>query len=86
MDEGALLAELQTGRIYAFVDVTDPEPPAADHPFRFLPNVVLTPHIAGHASNGMKRQGRSTVDQILEFAAGKKMSGEVTEAMFRVMA
>lgn len=86
VDEAALLAEVQTGRIYAFIDVTDPEPPAADHPFRTLPNVVLTPHIAGHASNGMKRQGRSTVDQLLEFADGKKMSGEVTEAMFRVMA
>jgi phosphoglycerate dehydrogenase-like enzyme len=86
VDEAALLAELQTGRIYAFIDVTDPEPPAVNHPFRFLPNVVLTPHIAGHASNGTRRQGRSTVDQLLEFAAGKPMSGEVTEAMFRVMA
>lgn len=86
VEEAALLAEVQTGRIYAFIDVTDPEPPAADHPFRTLPNVVLTPHIAGHASNGTKRQGRSTVDQLLEFADGKAMSGEVTEAMFRVMA
>jgi phosphoglycerate dehydrogenase-like enzyme len=86
VDEAALIAEVQTGRIYAFIDVTDPEPPAADHPFRTLPNVILTPHIAGHASNGMKRQGRSTVDQLLEFAGGKAMSGEVTEAMFRVMA
>jgi phosphoglycerate dehydrogenase-like enzyme len=86
VDEKALTAELQTGRIYAFIDVTDPEPPAKDHPFRSLKNVVLTPHLAGHASNGQKRQGRSTVNQLLEYAAGEKMHGEVTEAMFRVMA
>lgn len=86
VDEAALTAELQTGRIYAFIDVTDPEPPAKDHPFRSLKNVVLTPHLAGHASNGQKRQGRSTVNQLLEYAAGEKMQGEVSEAMFRVMA
>lgn len=86
VDEVALITELQTGRFAAFIDVTDPEPPAADHPFRTLPNVVLTPHIAGHASNGARRQGRSAIHQLLEFANGKAMSGEISEAMFRLMA
>ncbi|MEO6908196.1 MAG: hydroxyacid dehydrogenase [Abditibacteriaceae bacterium] len=85
LDEAALVDELKTGRIFAFIDVTDPEPPAADHPFRSLPNVALTPHISGHLSNGVFRQGRSAVEQLLEYSAGKTMHGEVTEAMFNVM-
>ncbi|MBI4026372.1 MAG: hydroxyacid dehydrogenase [Verrucomicrobia bacterium] len=86
VDEAALIEELKTGRIFAFIDVTDPEPPAKDHPFRALPNVVLTPHIAGNASNGCFRQGRSAVDQVLEFAEGRRMHGEVTAEMCQVMA
>jgi phosphoglycerate dehydrogenase-like enzyme len=85
VDEAALVTELQTGRIFTFIDVTDPEPPALDHPFRLLPNVVLTPHLAGHRSNGTRRQGRSAVEQLLEFASGQTMHGEITEAMFARM-
>ncbi len=86
VDEAALMDELKTGRIFALIDVTDPEPPREDHPFRTLPNVVLTPHLAGHASNGRFRQGRSVVDQVLEFAAGKVMHGEITAEAFKRMA
>jgi phosphoglycerate dehydrogenase-like enzyme len=86
VDEEALVAELKTGRIFAFIDVTNPEPPAADHPFRSLPNCVLFPHVAGAISNGCFRQGRSVVDQLLEFASGQTMHGEVTEEQFRIMA
>jgi len=86
VDEEALTEELKTGRIFAFVDVTDPEPPPADHPFRSLPNCVLLPHIAGAISNGCQRMGRSIVDQIAEFTAGKTMHGEITEEHFAIMA
>lgn len=85
VDEAAMVEELKGGRIFAFLDVTDPEPPAKDSPLRSLPNVVLTPHLAGHASNGCFRQGRSAVDQVLEFASGKPMHGEVTLAMLATM-
>lgn len=86
VDEAALVAELKTGRISAFIDVTDPEPPSKDHPFRTLPNVVLTPHIAGATSNGCRRQGRSAVDQLLEVADGRPMHGEVAAEMAPTMA
>jgi len=85
VDEKAMVEELATQRIFAFIDVTDPEPPAKDNPLRTLPNVVLTPHLAGHATNGCFRQGRSAVDQVLEFTAGKPMHGEVTLAMLATM-
>ena len=86
VDEAALCDELRTGRIFAFIDVTDPEPPAVDHPFRSLPNVVLLPHIAGAVGNGCLRMGRSIVDQLLEFADGKTMHGEITREQWQRMA
>lgn len=86
VDEHALAEELKRGRIWAFLDVTDPEPPAADHPFRSLPNVVLTPHLAGAVGNGCLRLGRSVVDQILEFAAGNAMHGEFSAAEWTILA
>ena len=86
VDEKGMIEELKMGRIFAFLDVTDPEPPSMDNPLRTLPNVVLTPHLAGNASNGAFRQGRSAVDQVLEFAAGKPMHGEVTLSMLPTLA
>jgi phosphoglycerate dehydrogenase-like enzyme len=86
VDEAALVDELKTGRIFAFLDVTDPEPPRPNHPFRTLPNCVLTPHIAGAISNGVRRQGRSITDQIVEFTNGKVTHGEVTADRAPLMA
>jgi phosphoglycerate dehydrogenase-like enzyme len=42
-----LLAEVRTGRLHAALDVTDPEPLSAGHPLWSLPNVLITPHVAG---------------------------------------
>jgi phosphoglycerate dehydrogenase-like enzyme len=86
VEESSLIAELKTGRIFAFIDVTDPEPPADDHPFRKLSNCVLTPHIAGAVTNGCLRQGRSVIDQLQEFIRGQVMHGEVTAERFKIMA
>lgn len=86
VDENALAGELATGRIWALLDVTDPEPPAADHPFRRLPNVVLLPHIAGAVGSGCLRLGRSVVDQILEFAGDRPMHGEFSAQEWAILA
>ncbi len=77
IDQPALLEELRRGRITAFLDVTTPEPPAADDPLRSLPNVILTSHLSGAVTNGCLRQGRSTAAQLLEFLRGEPMSGEI---------
>lgn len=86
VDEEALAQELKSGRIFAFLDVTNPEPPAVDHPFRNLPNVVLTPHISGAMSNGCRRMGRCAVDQLLLFAQGLHIPGEVTAEQMAILA
>jgi phosphoglycerate dehydrogenase-like enzyme len=41
-----LVAELASGRLFAALDVTDPEPLPADHPLWHLPNALITPHAA----------------------------------------
>lgn len=77
IDEAALISELRRGRFRAFLDVTDPEPPVADHPFRWLPNVFLTPHIAGSVAEGRLRQGDLVTEEILRFLRGGRLRYEV---------
>jgi phosphoglycerate dehydrogenase-like enzyme len=86
IDESALYDELKSGRIYACLDVTDPEPPAEDNPLRTLSNVVLTPHIAGTTANNMARIGKYAVDELERFFQGKPMEYEVTKESLLTMA
>ncbi|MBN1347076.1 MAG: hydroxyacid dehydrogenase [Phycisphaerae bacterium] len=86
LDEAALAAELAKGRLFAMIDVTDPEPPPDDHPFFSLPNVIVTNHIAGHKNNGRFRQGQYAVDEILRFARGKPLANEITRWRLETMA
>ena len=78
VDEPALIAELREGRLLAFLDVTDPEPAAADSPLRTLPNVVLMSHIAGMAEH---RIGKQAVDDVEAFLNGRQPRSVVTEEM-----
>ncbi|HET6740499.1 MAG TPA: hydroxyacid dehydrogenase, partial [Kribbella sp.] len=57
IDAGALLAECASGRIDAVLDVTDPEPLPPDSPLLDLPNVFVTPHVAGAVGNEIARLG-----------------------------
>ncbi|WP_433531858.1 2-hydroxyacid dehydrogenase [Micromonospora sp. CA-263727] len=68
----ALVAELSTGRISAALDVTDPEPLPADHPLWELPNVLITPHVAGSVRGLLPRAYRLVGRQIRRFAAGER--------------
>ena len=81
IDEEALVKELETERIWAFLDVTDPEPPAKDHAFRQLPNVVLTPHIAGSVGLGRQRIGDYLVEEVRRFAEGEPQRYQITKDM-----
>jgi phosphoglycerate dehydrogenase-like enzyme len=70
IDEGALIAELAKGRLFAFLDVTDPEPPDPGNPLRRLENVVITPHLAGCIEN-CSRMGEMAVEELRRFFAGE---------------
>lgn len=70
VDEAALIAALQEGRIRAGLDVFDHEPLPADHPLRRAPNTVLTPHI-GYVTEGAYAEFfRDTVENIKAWRAG----------------
>ncbi|MGI6561795.1 MAG: hydroxyacid dehydrogenase [Clostridia bacterium] len=86
IDEEALYEECKTGRIKACLDVTDPEPPAVDHPFRTLPNIIMTPHIAGAVTNGRFRIGLYTVQAIESFINREPILGEVKEEQLATIA
>ena len=87
VDEAALVRELERGRIFACIDVTDPEPPAEDHPFRKLENVILTPHIAGGQTvNGRLMLGRSSVNEIYGYLHKGVLKYEVRREMMERMA
>ena len=86
VDEAALLAELQRGRIYAHLDVTQPEPPVADSPFYHLPNVWLTPHLAGSSAGEVRRMGRLAIDECVRLVTGQPPRFPVTYEMLATMA
>ncbi|MEW2404363.1 2-hydroxyacid dehydrogenase [Streptomyces sp. NPDC046862] len=67
VDTKALLAELETGRITAALDVTDPEPLPKGHPLWQAPGVLISPHVGGPTSAFLPRAKRLLVDQLNRF-------------------
>jgi phosphoglycerate dehydrogenase-like enzyme len=86
VEEGAMIAELQTGRIHAVIDVTDPEIPALGSPLYDLPNVFLTPHVAGAIGTERLRLGEMAVQEVERFVAGEQMQFEVEPALLERLA
>ncbi|MFF4349581.1 hydroxyacid dehydrogenase [Streptomyces sp. NPDC001530] len=77
VDPGALTDELVSGRLHAILDVTEPEPLPAGSPLYRLPNVFLTPHIAGSLGNELERLGRIVVEELERLVAGLPPAHEV---------
>ena len=86
IDEAALLAELQSGRISAALDVFDEEPLPNDSPFRRLDNVIISPHMAAVTEQAYRRQGRITTDEVASYLREGKLRYEVTRDMLDRMA
>jgi phosphoglycerate dehydrogenase-like enzyme len=80
VDTEALTAELASGRIEAVLDVTDPEPLPPDSPLYELPNVQLTPHIAGAIGNEVPRMLEQAISEIERLAAGLPLAHPVLAA------
>ncbi|MFC7310757.1 2-hydroxyacid dehydrogenase [Streptomyces monticola] len=77
VDTKALLAELETGRISAAVDVTDPEPLPAGHPMWHAPNLLISPHVGGSSSAFLPRAKRLLVSQLSRYVAGEPLDNVV---------
>ncbi|MFI9827494.1 hydroxyacid dehydrogenase [Streptomyces sp. NPDC051913] len=80
VDPDALADELVSGRLHAVLDVTEPEPLPAGSPLYRLPNVFLTPHIAGSLGNELERLGRIVVEELERLGAGVAVVHEVRRA------
>ena len=70
VDQDALVDELQRGRLRAVLDVTEPDVLEAGHPLYTLPNVFLTPHLAGSMGVELRRLGESALAEVERFVAG----------------
>ena len=77
IEADALTDELVSGRISAVLDVTDPEPLPADSPLYRLPNVFLTPHIAGSIGNELSRIGDAVVQEVERLVSGRALEHQV---------
>jgi len=78
VDTEALVRHCETGRISAVLDVTDPEPLPPGHRLFELPNVMVTPHLAGAQGTEIALLGDYAVAEVERYFGGSPLRGEVT--------
>lgn len=86
VDTDALVRELVSGRLHAVLDVTEPEPLPHESVLYELPNVILTPHLAGASGNELFRLGQWAVNETCRFLAGEPLRSPVSLADLERMA
>jgi len=74
VDTDALVKELNSGRIIAGLDVTDPEPLPKGHPLWSAKGVLISPHVGGNSSAFEKRARRLIESQLNLLAQGKPLN------------
>ena len=72
--------------LYAVLDVTTPEPPPPGSPLYVLPNVTLTPHIAGAVGGERRRLGHMMLDELRRYVSGQPLRYELRRAQVEHMA
>ncbi|MEU5957214.1 hydroxyacid dehydrogenase [Streptomyces sp. NPDC047525] len=80
VDTAALTAEAASGRIHAVIDVTEPEVLPAASPLYSLPNVLLTPHIAGSLGGELRRITSSAIDEVVRYCSHRPFAHAVHRA------
>jgi phosphoglycerate dehydrogenase-like enzyme len=86
IDSVALAAQCRAGRLFAILDVTDPEPLPAGDPLRGLPNVMITPHLAGSLGSEVLRLSDHALDELARWIAGEPLHAEITAEGFTLHA
>jgi phosphoglycerate dehydrogenase-like enzyme len=86
LDHEALLEEVASGRLSAVLDVTDPEPLPDDHPLWSMPNVFITPHLAGSQGTELRRMVDHVVDEIDRWRSGRPARNGITKDLLERLA
>jgi phosphoglycerate dehydrogenase-like enzyme len=87
VDEPAMIDVLaERPDITAVLDVTYPEPPKPESPLYTLPNVILTPHIAGSMDRECRRMGRYALEECRRYLNGVPLKWQVTRELAATMA
>jgi phosphoglycerate dehydrogenase-like enzyme len=81
VDTDALIDALNSGRIRAALDVTDPEPLPEGHPLWNCPNLLLTPHVAGSSPQFAPRSLRTAADELQRYITGEPLRNVVQAAI-----
>ncbi len=77
INQRALERELVSGRLYAVLDTTDPEVLPPDNPLYELPNVFLTPHIAGSLGDETQRLTDYILQELERYQRGQLLKFQV---------
>jgi phosphoglycerate dehydrogenase-like enzyme len=72
--------------LFAALDVTATEPPLADSMLYVLPNVALTPHIAGCTGADCRRLGRCMIEETRRFLNGENLRWQITRDKLAILA
>jgi len=81
VDTDALVAALQSGKIRAAVDVTDPEPLPDGHPLWSCPNLLITPHIGGSSPQFARNALRVAAAELRRHMRGEPLKNVVQAAI-----
>jgi len=84
VDETALIEALRAGSIAgAALDVFAQEPPPADSPLWALDNVIVTPHMASHTQEGLRRMAVDVAQEVLRVLRGERPRWAVNPEVFK---
>jgi len=73
IEEAALVAALSAGSLAgAVLDVFAEQPLPDDHPYRALPNVLLTPHFAGLTADSLERLSCGACEEAIRILKGER--------------
>lgn len=82
VDEAGLLRVAREGRIFVGLDVFSKEPLAPDSGFRGLPNVTLTPHLAGPTTDRRRDAGAFALENLRAYAEGRPLQAVITTRVY----
>ena len=87
VDQVALHAALRDGQIaFAGIDVTEVEPVASEDPILTLPNIYVTPHLAGYSPTFLEECGQKQAENVSFALTGRAPHGLTNPDVIKTIA